>query len=332
MVVEEYYSRDLYPWLQRVLTTLSNLVPIAVLDLMIAAAVLLVLYRGMRLAMMLFTDGPFAVAWEGIRRIVRALGVALLAFTLLWGWNYRRAPLEGTLGDRASAPETVEALQAVIAESNMVAARLRSAGKVDTDITFAAAATELAEPMDKALDGLCRTRLSPPGRPKASVLLSPFFTLAGVNGLLNPFALESVVHPDLLPIERPFVLAHEWAHLAGHGDEAEASALGWLACMHGGPTLAYSASIYLIMEAGGRLPEEARRRSMSRLDAAVLEDIRAISRRMLRQNATVQRAAARVYDEYLQANGVDEGVASYGLALRLILAPPFREALTNYGR
>jgi hypothetical protein len=330
--VEEYYSRDLYPWLQRVLTTVSNLVPLAVLDLMVGAVVLLALYRGMRLAMNLFTDGPLAVAWEAFRRTVRALGLILLAFTVLWGWNYRRTPLEETLGELNAAPETVEALQALIAESNVAAARLRSSGKVDANITFAAAATELTEPMGKALDGLSRTRLSPPGRPKSSVLLSPFFTLAGVNGVLNPFVLESVVHPELLPIERPFVLAHEWAHLAGHGNEAEASAIGWFACMKGGPTLAYSASVYLIMEAGGRLPEDARRRSMSRLDPGVYEDIRAISRRMLRQNATVQRAAARVYEQYLQANGVDEGLASYGLALRLIMSTPFREALTNYGR
>ena len=44
--------------------------------------------------------------------------------------------------------------------------------------------------------------------------------------MLNPFGLETIVLPDLLPYERPFVVAHEWAHLAGHADEAEASAIG----------------------------------------------------------------------------------------------------------
>ncbi len=67
-------------------------------------------------------------------------------------------------------------------------------------------------------------------------MLTPFFTWAGVTGMMNPFGLETIVHPDLLPFERPFVLAHEWAHLAGHADEAEASAVGWLACMNGGPS------------------------------------------------------------------------------------------------
>ena len=45
--------------------------------------------------------------------------------------------------------------------------------------------------------------------------MTPFFTWTGVDGMINPLALESIVHPDLLPFERPFVLAHEWAHLAG---------------------------------------------------------------------------------------------------------------------
>jgi hypothetical protein len=44
----------------------------------------------------------------------------------------------------------------------------------------------------------------------------------------------------------------------------------------------------------------------------------------------VQRTTARVYDEYLKANRVSDGTASYGRALTLILSPPFRDALSTY--
>jgi hypothetical protein len=161
-------------------------------------------------------------------------------------------------------------------------------------------------------------------------LLTPFFTWSGVTGMLNPFALESIVHPDLLPAERGFVLAHEWAHLAGQADEAEASALGWLACMNGGPVLAYSASLYLILEAGGALSTEARSTAFAGLDEGVRADLRAIAERMQLQKPQVQRAAFRVYDEYLKANQVEDGTASYGRALTLILSPPLSDALRNY--
>jgi len=326
--VEQFYSRDLYPWLQRGLTALSNLVGFSVLDVLIGLGLLGGLYRLYRLVKVAFATGPVDALWEGIRRAVRFGGVLLIVFVLVWGLNYKRVPLRSTLP--AAPAETVEALQDVILESNALATRLR--GQIQPELTYEEAREQLAAPMGAALAALGREPLSPPGRPKSSVLLTPYFTLAGINGLINPFALESVVHPGLLPIERPFVLAHEWAHLAGHGSEAEANAVGWLACLKSGPSPAYSASIYLIMEAAGRLPDQTRSRVLARLDPGVRADIGAISRRMLQQNPQVHRVASRVYDGYLQANGVEDGVADYGLALRLIMSPPLRQALTNYGK
>lgn len=326
--VEQFYSRDLYPWLQRGLTALSNLVRFSILDVLLVLGALGVLYRLIRLVKVAFATGPIDALWEGIRRSLRFAGVVLIVFLLVWGLNYKRVPLRSTLP--AAPAETAEALEAVIMESNALAARLR--GQIEPELTFEQARDQLEVPMGAALAALGREPLSPPGRPKSSVLLTPYFTMAGVNGMLNPFVLESVVHPGLLPIERPFVLAHEWAHLAGQGSEAEANAVGWLACLKGGPTPAYSASIYLIMEAASRLPDQARTRVLARLDPGVRADIGAISRRMLQHHPQVQRVASRVYEEYLQANGVKDGVADYGLALRLILSPPLRQALTNYGK
>jgi hypothetical protein len=52
--------------------------------------------------------------------------------------------------------------------------------------------------------------------------------------------------------------------------------------------------------------------------------------RLQRGKPSVQRTASRVYDEYLRANRVADGTASYGRALSLILSPPLREALSTY--
>jgi hypothetical protein len=197
-------------------------------------------------------------------------------------------------------------------------------------MTFDDVADRLREPMNNALMQLDRVPLTQPGRPKFSFMLTPFFTWTGVDGMIDPLALESIVHPDLLPFERPYALAHEWAHLAGMADEGEASAIGWLACMNGSPQLAYSGSLYLLREAGGALPEAARADAFSRLDPGVRSDLVAIAQRLLQEQPTVQRAAFQIYDEYLKANHVQDGAASYGRALSLILSPPFHEALVNY--
>jgi hypothetical protein len=333
--VDEFYSRDVYPWLQQGLTMATNLVDVAVLDVLIGLGVLAVLYRLVRLGIVAAAGGPLDAVWEGARRAIRAAAVVALVFMLAWGCNYRRIPLDQALAPddgTAVAAITPEALQSAIADANRLAASLRAHGAVDGEMTYERAAEELRGPMNEALEELDRTPLFQPGRPKVSVLLTPFFTLAGVNGLVNPFALESIVHPDLVPVERAFVLAHEWAHLSGHADEAEANAVAWLACMKGAPELAYSASVYLIMEAAAALPERERTASFATLDPAVRADITAIARRTLQQHPDVRRATSRVYDEYLRANRVEDGTRSYSRALTLILSPTFRGELEKYGK
>jgi hypothetical protein len=268
---------------------------------------------------------------ELLRRVLRVAAVVALAFLTMWGCNYRRMPLERTLNPGA-APPPAAGVPTILADANALAASLRPVVRSQPELSFNAVARALREPMNEALRGINRAPLREPGRPKFSIVLTPYFTSAGVNGMVNPFALESIVHPDLLPFERPYVLAHEWAHLAGHADEAEASAVGWLACMKGGAPLAYSGSLYLIMEAAGALPPPTRRRAMARIDPGVRQDLEAIARRARLENPRVQRAATVVYDKYLRANRVADGAASYSRSLTLILTPAMRQALDAYGR
>ncbi|ODS56189.1 MAG: hypothetical protein ABS36_07205 [Acidobacteria bacterium SCN 69-37] len=325
-VVETVYARGVYPWWQNGVTFASNLVPIALLDPMIVGLLILVVlrlvfvWRGRR--------GLLPELWEGLRRLLRGVAVVVLLFMLGWGLNYRRVPLADTL--TAPAPPSVAALTAAIGDANALAARLRPRLGDLSAISYAQAADRLRGPMHAALQAIDRPTMFRPGRPKFSLILSPFFTWAGINGMLNPLVLESIVQADLLPFERGFVLAHEWAHLAGYADEAEASAVGWLACMKGDPALAYSASLYLILEAGGALPGPARTKVFAALDAGVREDLARMAERMTRQRPEVQRAASRVYDNYLKANRVADGNASYGRALTLILSPDLRRALDAY--
>lgn len=327
-VIESLYSRGVYPWIQSGVTMVSNLLAVALLDLLILGALLLTLFRVAQLVRSARKAGVVEAVWEAVRRVVRAAALIVLIFLLAWGLHYRRVPLEASVGE-PPAP-SAEHLTAAIGDANLLAAALRPRLGTDDNITYGEVAAQLRGPMVEALAQIDRPTRFRPGRPKFSLILGPFFTWAGVNGMLNPLALESIVHSELLPFERGFVLAHEWAHLAGQADEAEASAVGWLACMKGGPALAYSASLYLILEAGGALSGPARAKAFASLDAGVRADLAQIAQRMSRQRPQVQRAAARVYDEYLRANQVEDGTASYGRALTLILSPKLRDALNSY--
>jgi hypothetical protein len=330
-LVDGVYGRHVYPVLQSIATAITNLAPFAVLDALIIAAVIVIVFRCVRLWAVARRAGVMAAIWEAVRRLLRGVAVVVVVFLGMWGCNYRRTPLARSLAGGVPASLTTASLEATMAEVNALAVRVRPAMTADPGLTYAEIARELPGPLDAALAELGQPALARAGRPKFSVLLTPFFSWAGVNGMVDPVALESLVQPNLLPFERPFVLAHEWAHLAGRADEAEASAVGWLACMKGEPRLAYSASLYLITEVWGALPPEARRHAYAGLDAGVREDLSAIARRVQRaERPTIEHAATRVYDRYLHANRVPDGVASYSRALTLILSEPIRDALKSY--
>jgi Protein of unknown function (DUF3810) len=328
-VVEDFYSRDMYPWLQSGVTSATNTLPLAVLDVILIAVAFAVLFRIRRLFYVLRQRGVMDALWEATRRIVRATCVFVVLFYWAWGFNYGRMPLESVMPGGKAPQMTADMLMAGFADSSALASQLRRM-TVDDQGNLHTIRLALREPMNLALKSLGRVPLETPSQPKLSLVLTPFFRLSGVTGMINPFGLETIVFPDLLPFERPFVLAHEWGHLSGHADEAEASAVGWLACMKGDAVLAYSASLYLVMETARAMPDDVREKAMAGLDAGVRADIDAIAKRMQAQEPAVQETTARVYDNYLKANRVTDGTASYGRALTLILSPPFRDALSNY--
>jgi len=134
-----------------------------------------------------------------------------------------------------------------------------------------------------------------------------------VSGMTDPFFLETLVAPDLLDVERPFVLAHEWAHLAGFADESEANYVAWLTCRHGDATAQYSAALETIGYAAppGLLREV--------LDIGPRIDLAAIQYRYARTNRVLRVAARQGYDTYLKANRVEKGIESYDEVVQLIL-------------
>jgi hypothetical protein len=321
-LVERVYSRGIFPLWQSWVTPVSNVAPFAVLDVLIAGVAALTLWRVAQLGRAVRRDGVVVTLWEAFRRLVRAIAVLFLVFLWTWGFNYRRVPLDRTL---SPARPSVADLRAALTDAAALGAseRAASASVPDPDDV----PTALRAPFAQALTALGRPPLGAFGRPKHSLIATPLFTAAGVDGMIDPFALETIVHPDLLPFERPFVLAHEWAHLAGTADEAEASAVGWLACVDGGPNLAYSARLYLIIEIAAALPRRMWLEERRRLDAGIVADLEAIAERQRRQRPSVQRAAFRAYDGYLKANRVEDGVASYSRALSFILSPAMRNRI-----
>jgi hypothetical protein len=181
----------------------------------------------------------------------------------------------------------------------------------------------LRDAFESVLTGLADASPAVPGRLKSSIL-GPYFRWTSVDGMINPFGLEVIANPDLLPFEQPFVAAHEWAHLAGYADESEASFVGFLTCIRAATPAAYSGWLFLYWQINSEVSASDRRPLASGLEEGPRRDLAAIGERIRSgQVPLVRDAGWRVYDEYLKANRVEEGVRSYGLVLTLLARARF---------
>lgn len=315
--VESLYSRRAYLLSQNVLTPLSSLTGFALFDVFMLTVVV-----GFPIWWVLtwrrFGSGR---RWRAVGQMtfdmVTVLSAVYLVFLVVWGFNYRREPLTAKLDfdqRRVTDQALTELASTAVARLNGLHADAHREPWSGLDglpdrmgAAFREAQTEL---------GAERTAVT--GNPKPT-LLTPYFRRAGIDGMINPFSLEVLVNSTVLEFERPFVVAHEWAHLAGYADESEASFVGWLTCLRGDAASRYSGWLFLTPHLVGHLDRDSRAEMWDLMDDGPLADLRAVSERVSAIVPVVRQNANRVYDSYLKANRVDAGIDSYGLVVDLVL-------------
>jgi hypothetical protein len=315
--IERAYSNGVYPAMQRWITSATNHVPIALLD--IAAGVLLLSSAAVLRARVRRVGARRAAAGAALSA---AGGTALiyLLFLALWGLNYRRVPLEQKLdydASRLTRDRAVAFANAAVAQVN---ARYPAAHASRFEpLRFANAFAD-------AQRALGANRVAVTGVPKRS-LLTWYFRRAAIDGMTDPLFLEIIINPDVLEFERPFVVAHEWAHLAGYANESEANFVAWMTCVRADEPARYSGWLAAYQHALGALSRPDRR-TVAALDSGPRDDLRAMAARYARSSPVVRDAARGVYDEYLRANRVAEGIGSYDAVVRLLVGTRFDDTWT----
>ena len=320
--VEFWYSTAAYPRIERTLTPFSNLVPFAILDVLLMIVVPTGLIRLVVSARESWRARDVGPLGRTVFQLLAATAALYILFLALWGLNYRRVRMADRLVLDRAAPtsEQVVALGlTAVSEMNRLYADAHQqlvAGGEWRDLALRAAFADVQHALASGPD-------AEPGRLKRS-LLGPYFRWAGVDGMVNPFGLEVIANPDLLPFERPFVAAHEWSHLAGYADESEANFVGWLTCIRASPSQQYSGWFYLYWQIAGEVNAAERGRLNAALADGPRRDVNAVITRLRRgQIPALQRASWQVYDKYLKANRVEAGVRSYGEVVTLVLRARF---------
>jgi hypothetical protein len=313
-LVERVYSLGWYPVLQNTLTGMSSLVPFALLDAAVLAFVILWVTSIVRRWR---ARGASAALRGAAGSLIIAVSIVTLVFEAFWGFNYRRVPLETKVQydrSRVTRDATVRFAQLAVERINALEPRKAANSSSHESLVRAFADTQRR---------LGAERTARPAAPKGS-MFSWYLRMAGIDGMVVPWFLEIVVNPDVLAVEYPFTVAHEWAHLAGYANEAEANFVAWLTCLAADDRGQYSGWLEAFQYARASLPRDVRREVDRGLAPGVAADLHAIAERLGTMDPALSGLARNVYDSYLRVQGVDEGIASYGAMLRLMLGTTFQ--------
>lgn len=306
-VVEDWYARGLFPKLSLYIGVVADALPISWLDptVFLALALVVLAIRGRRLKL-----------------LTSAVAAAYLVFFWSWGINYHRMPLFSKLPFDANRA-VGENIDRFSRRAAMEINRLYpiKEGKPFNELEMRGEAARRVRRVVAIIDG---TSWDASDRVKTSFVVNPWFRVAGVDGLFNPLVHEPIINSRLLPIEKPFVIAHELGHVRGYPNEGDANMIALLATiMSDDALLQYSGWLHLWMYLRNTAEIDAL------LDEGPQKDLALIYARAREDRVRwISNFQTAILDWYLKANSVEQGVRSYSQIV--VLAAGTEEGWDRY--
>jgi hypothetical protein len=263
---------------------------------------------------------------SGRRVLLFVCGVVAL-FYWLWGYNYNRIPIEQQLALPEIHLTPADIKTALDTQTSLVLA-LRLQIQPDTSLPI------LSEFSNEQLESAVRQEVvnqlqtlqfPTPGRPRGrQPFWNGFLLRFGAAGIYNPFTGECNIDRALHPLTKPVNLAHELCHGYGFGDEGTCNFLAYLALEKSQqPFLRYSAELDFWRELAVTYRQSqpdiypAFRATLSTGFRADLDHIYQVMDQYPEFFASFRY---EVYDQYLKAQGISEGMENYSKVIPLVLA------------
>jgi len=320
--IEMHYSRGIYPHMQRIITAASNVLPVALFDVLMLFLIVAPVWWWIRLKRA-GRGHRFKEVLALAFHTLCAGALAILIFQMVWGLNYSRLPLTAKLDYDQSrvTPASIEDLRRTcITELNSTCGEAHS-----IPWPVSSKWQELLKPsFESVVKELGTDGGTTPGRIKHS-LFNFYLAASGIDGFINPYGLESILNDRLIAVEQPFAIAHEWGHLAGFADESEANFIALLTCLGSGNIqIRYAGWLALLPNLPEAQSDQKPAEPELQLDPRVMADLSEIAQHWRADlRPWVNAAQWRFYDRFLKANHVEAGVASYGLFVRLVAGTKF---------
>jgi hypothetical protein len=310
-ITEKIYSRFLYPLIARLISPISNIFKFSIDDIFYVFLVFIFL-----ILLILLIIRKISFAKTG-KIMLNILAATYILFYFLWGFNYFREDLNVRLKLDKHEPNTkafLVQLKKLVENTNK---SWVSFEKWNTEIV-----DEKIEKSYKTLAPVLKIKYPSGKREPKPITVSRFFAQAGISGYYGPFFNEVHVNSYILPVEYPFILAHEKAHQFGITNEAEANFYAWLVCTKSNSKqLQYSANLHVLqyfLYQGYQLEEYGD--IIAKLDKRVKKDLQIIREHwMSLRNEKIDEAASKVNDFYLKTNKIKKGIEEYSGVVKFVM-------------
>ncbi len=326
-LIEQFYSRRIFPLIRSFIDYLLGWLPIPLLYLfipMLFGWLVWNVYRG------LSRSGSWeSKALDGLIGLSGFLGGALFLFYFLWGWNYQREPLESQLELHPLEPLTEEELWTSLQEETIELLRLREGLYLEPEDSVKGQKmmpAELEVKLRRSLyHWLTEHDYPAPGRVRGKQVYPKGIMLRfGSSGLYFPFTGEGHLDAGLHPLQIPYVMAHEMGHGMGFGDEGTCNFLAYVSCRNAkDPFIQYAGQLTYWRTLAvnyKRYQPETYQAFRESLPAGLIQDLDAINRNNARYPDFFPQVRNAAYNAYLKSQGISEGMKNYNRVLMLVKA------------
>lgn len=311
----EGYARIIYPGLSDILSAFSSIFPFSLEEVLIVVIILwMVLFPIWR--------RKRGGKWKTILgRELEMLAWVYVWFYLGWGLNYFRYNI-------------YTRLQVVPARYDEQ--KFQDFLHTYTDslnVSYLPEVELSAEVIEKEVKEFYR------GLPEEAGLVSPkkhqspkFFTFTplysgvGVLGSMGPFFAEAQLNRDLLPVQLPFTYAHEFSHLLGVSNEAEANYWAYRACTESDvPEMRYAGYFgllpYVLSNASSLLTKEQFQEWVRTIRPEIIATYNEKQKYWKeRYSPMIGKVQEVAYNFFLKGNKIPSGRKNYAEVISLLLS------------
>lgn len=266
---------------------------------------------------------------RGLCHLVWVACAAVFLFVFLYGVHHTAPSLASQIGLNVAQHSTAQ-LEVFVAHTVTHVNALSAEVPRDTQGTcdfgaFRPMAKQVSREYIRLADEYAVLNRPRAGTVKRSSLGGRIMSYVDLAGYYCPWVAESTISSDVVDSHIPFNIAHEAAHAAGIGPEAECNFIAWLACKDSSDVrFRYSGWLLAYIYASNALYSadyDSWLTQYSNLDPLVRHDLQVLNDSLARfENTKINQLGSQANDALIKATGQPEGIRSYGKAVDLMLA------------